>query len=336
MVDACGINNVAMQRADANETILSCLTPDRSAAPLQASGRRSVLFLVGDSHAAALSGGMEAAAASRFGLVWVANLCGCSFGASSRPVFGCGADHCGRYIEYVNEGLAAQLHAGDVVAVSNGAWKMYTAGTSPRSTRSPESSHAPAIAAEVAFVETNDVIDINSIPFWINLWVTVGFLVDMGVTCNLAYTDRDTGLLVTRRSAIIKNYAATNMLKRYFEGTEIITHGAVMYDRWNRSTHGDITLVVSDWGQTEGDLRGLLRTVAETDHPFTEVLVLTVANPFEPPAGSASDVVNASAALLNVSWDALARRGVSVSLIDREGNKDVADFCTAPVATRCG
>ena len=154
MVDACGINNVAMQRADANETILSCLTPDRSAAPLQASGRRSVLFLVGDSHAAALSGGMEAAAASRFGLVWVANLCGCSFGASSRPVFGCGADHCGRYIEYVNKGLAAQLHAGDVVAVSNGAWKMYTAGTSPRSTRSPESSHAPAIAAEVAFVET--------------------------------------------------------------------------------------------------------------------------------------------------------------------------------------
>jgi hypothetical protein len=127
-----------------------------------------------------------------------------------------------------------------------------------------------------------------------------------------------------QESSLIKNYAATNMLKEYFEGTETITHGANMYNRWDHSAHGKMTLVVSDWGSGEGELAKLLRSAAASDHPFSELLVMTTNNPV-------GDSGNATA--LNVTWAELATKGVNVQLVDRQESRDFLDWCTAPVDT---
>jgi DNA-binding NarL/FixJ family response regulator len=115
------------------------------------------------------------------------------------------------------------------------------------------------------------------------------------------------------------------MLRQYFEGTETITHGANMYNRWNSSAHDALSLVVSDWGLGEGDLAKLLASAALGDHPYTEVVVMTTRSP----VGEAGN-----ATVLNVTWALLAEKGIAVHFVDREKSRDFMDWCTAPVSSK--
>jgi hypothetical protein len=59
---------------------------------------------------------------------------------------------------------------------------------------------------EVAFMDGNDSIDWGNVLFLINFCVTIGFLIDMAVTLNLAYSDPNSGLLITSRCKIFRHY----------------------------------------------------------------------------------------------------------------------------------
>ena len=83
--------------------------------------------------------------------------------------------------------------------------------------------------------------------------------------------------------------------------------------------------MVSDWGVGEGDLARLLASVAASDHPFTELVVMTTDTPVGP---------SGNATVLNVTWSALSRRGISVQMVDRQKSRDFLDWCSAPVDTK--
>lgn len=77
-----------------------------------------VVFLVGDSHAAAMAHFVDGMAAGTVGFRWVAAHGGCMFGLSHKPVID-GLD-CARFNDFVNGSLATQLQAGDALAIANG------------------------------------------------------------------------------------------------------------------------------------------------------------------------------------------------------------------------
>tara|TARA_B100000674_G_scaffold331631_1_gene276999 strand:+ start:70 stop:2820 length:2751 start_codon:yes stop_codon:yes gene_type:complete len=137
-----------------SEPVRACLSPDRGRpagparldvwpppfdglpelrgqVPTDSQGRQPVVFLVGDSHAASLAASLTQAAAGKFGFVWVAAQCGCSFGPRANwerlALPHCGdsteAD-CATFNSAAETTLESNVQSGDVVAVLHGAWKL--------------------------------------------------------------------------------------------------------------------------------------------------------------------------------------------------------------------
>uniref|UniRef100_A0A7S2A676 Uncharacterized protein n=1 Tax=Trieres chinensis TaxID=1514140 RepID=A0A7S2A676_TRICV len=73
-----------------------------------------------------------------------------------------------------------------------------------------------------------------------------------------------------KESGVIANFAATNYLPEHL-GDEPIIHGKGSYQPWDPALH-EITLVVSDWN--EGFSDNLLQNLDQSDHPFSEVVVM--------------------------------------------------------------
>ena len=103
----------------------------RGPVPADSLGRQPVVFLVGDSHAASLAASLTEAAAGKFGFVWVAAQCGCSFGPRANwerlALPHCGdsteAD-CATFNIAAETTLELNMRSGDVLAVLHGAWKL--------------------------------------------------------------------------------------------------------------------------------------------------------------------------------------------------------------------
>ena len=106
--------------------------PDlRGPVPTDSLGRQPVVFLVGDSHAASLAASLTEASAEKFGFVWVAAQCGCSFGPRTNwerlllPHCGDSTEEdCAIFNTAAQVALEENLREGDVLAVFNGAWKL--------------------------------------------------------------------------------------------------------------------------------------------------------------------------------------------------------------------
>jgi len=114
-----------------------------------------------------------------------------------------------------------------------------------------------------------------------------------------------------QESSAIKNYAATNMLKKFL-WPETVIHGAAMFQRWE--SNRPIALVVSDWN--EGFLDEFLTSLEHDDHPFSEVVIM------QPPGGHR-----------RVPHRMLARKtsaNIVTRAVERTG-PDYMDICNAPV-----
>jgi hypothetical protein len=74
-----------------------------------------------------------------------------------------------------------------------------------------------------------------------------------------------------RETDLIGNYASTNMVPPYL-GSEIIIHGAKMYQPWNSSTMGNVSLIVSDWDPST--IQFLLKSLESSSHPFSEIVIM--------------------------------------------------------------
>ena len=74
-----------------------------------------------------------------------------------------------------------------------------------------------------------------------------------------------------RETPRIGNFAATNMVPSYLE-SEIIVHGAKMYQPWDNTVMGEVSLVVSDWKPSS--VHYLMESLKTSSHPFKEVIVM--------------------------------------------------------------
>ncbi|CAJ1948315.1 unnamed protein product [Cylindrotheca closterium] len=112
-------------------------------------------------------------------------------------------------------------------------------------------------------------------------------------------------------TAVIGNYASTNMVKTYLNDEEVIIHGANLRESWDKNEMGNLSLIVSDWH--EGNARHLLADLDQSSHPFAEIVVLT-------------DNTTYSTELANLT-------NLPVQFVSRYNLSDQLDICTAPIST---
>jgi hypothetical protein len=117
---------------------------------------------------------------------------------------------------------------------------------------------------------------------------------------------------VVRETSLIANFAGTNIVPQYLGDDVVIAHGAQMFEAWNTTLMGNISLIVSDWDPSNID--AMLKSLETSSHPFTEIVVM-VPDKTHP---ASSSVIG----------------GTSIRIVPRSVHQDSMDVCTAPVSTR--
>eukprot|EP00977_Amphora_coffeiformis_P007065 scaffold1533_cov157-Amphora_coffeaeformis.AAC.6 len=78
-----------------------------------------------------------------------------------------------------------------------------------------------------------------------------------------------------KESNVLTNYGPTAHLKADIEPGISIVHGKNMYFSWDSDLHGDIALVLADFGEIGHPYKDFLSMLSVAEHPFTEIVIMT-------------------------------------------------------------
>lgn len=77
-----------------------------------------------------------------------------------------------------------------------------------------------------------------------------------------------------KTTTLIENYVSSDRLPRHISEDAYLIHGAKLYDAYNSTAHGDITLLISEAPGTTAD-KTLSSVENNKDRPFARVLIMT-------------------------------------------------------------